>query len=168
MFYHEIIFHDNIQNLYFRLHNTKKAYEYLKDRLELTTKYNELKKEELIFSLETKYKLKEKENQIKIDALEIENKNKELITTKANFTLILGLFFTAIISILLIAYFLKKTKQKNRELQLLSKQNQFLVSETNHRVNNNLQLIAVLIENKIRKNRNENEKAEFTRFLKKS
>lgn len=167
LFYHEIIFHDNIQNLYFRLHNTKKAYEYLKDRLELTTKYNELKKEELIFSLETKYKLKEKENQIKIDALEIENKNKELITTKANFTLILGLFFTAIISILLIAYFLKKTKQKNRELQLLSKQNQFLVSETNHRVNNNLQLIAVLIENKIRKNRNENEKAEFTRFLKK-
>ena len=49
LFYHEIIFHDNIQNLYFRLHNTKKAYEYLKDRLELTTKYNELKKEELIF-----------------------------------------------------------------------------------------------------------------------
>lgn len=165
LFYHEIIFHDNIQNLYFRLHNTKKAYEYLKDRLELTTKYNELKKEELIFSLETKYKLKEKENQIKIDALEIENKNKELITTKANFTLILGLFFTAIISILLIAYFLKKTKQKNKELQLLSKQNEFLVSETNHRVNNNLQLIAVLIENKIRKNKNENEKAEFTRFL---
>lgn len=167
LFYHEIIFHDNIQNLYFRLHNTKKAYEYLKDRLELTTKYNELKKEELIFSLETKYKLKEKENQIKIDALEIENKNKELITTKARFSLILGLFFTAIISILLIAYFLKKTKQTNKELQLLSKQNEFLVSETNHRVNNNLQLIAVLIENKIRKNKNENEKAEFTRFLKK-
>ena len=165
LFYHEIIFHDNIQNLYFRLHNTKKAYEYLKDRLELTTKYNELKKEELIFSLETKYKLKEKENQIKIDALEIENKNKELITTKARFSLILGLFFTAIISILLIAYFLKKTKQTNKELQLLSKQNEFLVSETNHRVNNNLQLIAVLIENKIRKNKNENEKAEFTRFL---
>lgn len=42
-----------------------------------------------------------------------------------------------------------------------------MVSETNHRVNNNLQLIAVLIENKIRKNKNENEKAEFTRFLKK-
>ena len=40
-----------------------------------------------------------------------------------------------------------------------------MVSETNHRVNNNLQLIAVLIENKIRKNKNENEKAEFTRFL---
>lgn len=167
LYYNEIIFNENIQNLYFRMNNTEKAYEYLKRRLELTTKYNELKKEELVLNLETKYKLKEKENEIKINNLEIKNKNKELITTKAKFSLISGLFVLAILSTLLIAFFLNKTKQNNKKLQFLSKQNEFLVSETNHRVNNNLQLISLLIESRIRKNKSESEKTEFTRLLSK-
>lgn len=165
LFFGEMLFTDNIRNIYAKLGNMSKAYEYSKKRTKLTEEYYKKEHNKFLFELEEKYKLTEKDNQLKINNLEIENKNKELITTKARFTLISGLFFSAIISTLLIAYFLKKTKQKNKELQLLSKQNEFLVSETNHRVNNNLQLIAVLIENKIRKNKNENEKAEFTRFL---
>lgn len=158
-------FNEYIYQIYLSFNNFKKAHEYLRYINDLRYKIEKVKTDKELVELETKYKSKEKDNQIKINNLEIERKNKELITTKAKFSLILGLFFLAIISTILIAYFLKKAKQNNKELQILSKQNEFLVSETNHRVNNNLQLIAVLIENKIRKNKNENEKAEFTRLL---
>ena len=164
-YYNEIIFNENIQNLYYRLNNIEKAYEYLKYRSELTTKYNELKKEELVINLETKYKLKDKDNQLKINQLEIINKDKELSSNKAKLYIIICLFLIAVSLTLLIGYFYTKSNKSNKQLKILSKQNEFLVSETNHRVNNNLQLIAVLIENTIRKNENENEKSEFKRLL---
>jgi two-component sensor histidine kinase len=43
-----------------------------------------------------------------------------------------------------------KGKQKNKRLLQLNEQNQVLISETNHRVNNNLQLISIFINNELR------------------
>lgn len=125
LFFGQMIFTDNIRNIYKELGNINKAYEFSIIRTELTEKYYINEHNKYLFELEEKYKLSEKDNQLKISNLEIENQNKELITSKAKFSLILGLFFLAIISTILIAYFLKKTKQNNKELQLLSKQNYF-------------------------------------------
>lgn len=151
LLYNEIIFNENIQNLYFRLNNTEKAYEYLKYRLELTTKYNEIKKEELLLNIEGKYRLKEQENQIKINTLEIHNKNKELIANRINLYVSIGLFLFAFFIIAVIAYFLKRTRKSNKRLQSLSQENEFLLSEANHRINNNLQLVVILITNQLKK-----------------
>ena len=167
IFFGQMIFTDNIRNIYKELGNIEKAYEFSIIRTELTEKYYKYEHDKFLFELEEKYKLSEKDKQIKINNLEIKNKNKELITTRAKFLLISGLFVLAILGTLLIAFFLNKTKQNNKKLQFLSKQNEFLVSETNHRVNNNLQLISLLIENRIRKNKSESEKTEFTRLLSK-
>ncbi|NHN28101.1 sensor histidine kinase [Flavobacterium jejuense] len=166
LFYNEIIFNENIQNLYFRLHNTEKAYEYLKHRLELTTKYNDIKKEELVLNLEAKYKLKEKEHEIKINNLKIANSNKELENNKVRFYIITGLFLVTILITLLVAYFLKQSNQSNKKLQILSEQNEFLLSEANHRINNNLQLIVILISDQLNK-LPENEAQEIKKILKK-
>ncbi len=151
LLYNEIIFNENIQNLYFRLNNTEKAYEYLRYRLELTTKYDEVQKEELLLNVEAKYKLAEKENQIKINKLEIENQNKALASSKTKLYIIIGLFLITIIGILLIAYFLRKSKEDNKQLKALSKENEFLLSEANHRINNNLQLVVILILDQLKK-----------------
>ena len=149
--YNEIIFNQNIQNLYFRLNNIEKAYEYLKQRLELTTKYDEIKKEELLFNLETQYKLADKESQIKINNLEIINQKKALASNKVNLYIALVLFVFSIVVAVLIAYFLKRSKKSNKQLQILSSENEFLLSEANHRINNNLQLVVILITNQLKK-----------------
>ena len=149
--YNQIIFLDNIQNLYFRLNDTEKAYQYLKQRLELTTKYNEIKKEELVINLETQYKLADKENQIKINNLEIINQKKALASNKVNLYIALILIVFVIGVALLIAFLLKRSRNSNKQLQLLSKENEFLLSEANHRINNNLQLVVILITNQLKK-----------------
>ena len=162
--YNEIIFNQNIQNLYFRLNNIEKAYEYLKQRLELTTKYDEIKKEELLFNLETQYKLADKESQIKINNLEIINQKKALASNKVNLYIALVLFVFSIVVAVLIAYFLKRSKKSNKQLQILSSENEFLLSEANHRINNNLQLVVILITNQLKK-ASETEKIQLKNIL---
>jgi two-component sensor histidine kinase len=165
LLYNEIILINYVQKLYLKLNNKDKAYEFLKYRLTLTEKFNDLQKDEMLYNFEAKYKVSEKEQELKIKNLEISKNATELERNKIRFyifiILIVGLIFIAF----LISYFLRKTKNRNKQLQILSKQNEILVSETNHRVNNNLQLIAILIENNIRKNKDDNEKSEFKQLL---
>ncbi|RBP30752.1 two-component sensor histidine kinase [Oceanihabitans sediminis] len=151
LFYGEILFIDNIRNIYKKLENIPKAYEYLERRLKLTDKYYNIEHNEFLFELEEKYKLAEKENQIKINKLEIENQNKALASSKTKLYIIIGLFLITIIGILLIAYFLRKSKEDNKRLKALSKENEFLLSEANHRINNNLQLVVILILDQLKK-----------------
>ena len=158
-------FNEYIYQIYLSVNNFKKAHEYLKYFNDLKYKIDKVQNDKELVELETKYKSKEKDNQLKINQLEIINKDKELSSNKAKLYLLIGLFLIAVLITLLIGYFYTKSNKSNKQLKILSNQNEFLVSETNHRVNNNLQLIAVLIENRIRKNENENEKSEFKRLL---
>ncbi|MBU2929002.1 tetratricopeptide repeat-containing sensor histidine kinase [Winogradskyella psychrotolerans] len=151
LFYGEILFLDNIRNVYKQLGNTAKAYEYLELRLELTDKYYKIEHNKFLFELEEKYKLTEKENQIKINTLEIENKNKALASNTVMFYAIISLLIAVIIVTILIAYVLKGSKKSNKQLKILSKENEFLLSEANHRINNNLQLVVILISDQLKK-----------------
>ena len=156
LFYGEILLTDNIRNIYEKLGNTIKAYQYLKVRLKLTDKYYKLEHNKFLFELEEKYKLSEKENQIRINALEIENKNKALASNTVMFYAIVSLLIVVIIVTLLIAYVLKGAKESNKQLKILSKENEFLLSEANHRINNNLQLVVILISDQLKKASTEN------------
>ena len=166
LFYGEILFTDNIRNIYESLGNTTKAYEYLKIRLELTDLYYKKEHSKFLFELEEKYKLTEKENQIKIINLEIDNKNKTLASNKTQLYIILGLLLCVVLIAMLIAYYLRKSRSTNKQLQFLSDQNEFLLSEANHRINNNLQLIIILISDQISK-LPENKSKEIENILKK-
>ncbi|GGG60371.1 sensor histidine kinase [Bizionia arctica] len=151
LFYGEILFTDNIRNIYKKLGNITKAYQYLEIRLDLTDKYYKIEHDNFLFDLEEKYKLSEKENQITINNLEIENKNKALETNKRQLFISFALLLAAIGISVLIAYFLKKEKRSNKRLQRLSQENKFLLSEANHRINNNLQLMVILISDQLKK-----------------
>lgn len=145
-----------IQGLYEENKNFEKANEYSKLILELQNDYNLIIQDKFLLDLKEKYKLAEKENQIKINTLEIKNKNKELASNKIDLYVSLALFLFAIVVALLIAYFLKKTRQSNRQLQSLSQENEFLLSEANHRINNNLQLVVILISDQLKKSSTDN------------
>ena len=145
LLFNQILTSINIYNLYKAGNNLMKANEFLEYRLELTEKYYKLEHDKYLFELEEKYKVAEKEKQIEINKLELSNKDRKLASNKIGFYIILGLFAIVILIAFLIAYFLKKSKSTNKTLQFLSKQNEFLLSEANHRINNNLQLIIILI-----------------------
>lgn len=166
LLYNQIVVSIDIYNLYKGMNNLKKANEYLEYRLEFTEKYYKLEHDKYLFELEEKYKVAEKEKQIKISKLELSNKDKKLANNKISFYIILGLFVVVILIAVLIAYFLKKSKRTNKTLEFLSKQNEFLLSEANHRINNNLQLIIILITVQLGKIP-ENEGQEIKKILKK-
>jgi len=151
LFYGEILFIDNIRNIHEKLGNITKAYEYLELRLDLTDAYYKIEHSKFLFELEEKYKLAEKENQIRINSLELANKNKELATNRTQLYISISLFFSAAIIASLTAFFFNRAKKDNKQLQFLSQQNEFLLSEANHRINNNLQLVIILISDQLKK-----------------
>lgn len=166
LLYNQMLASIDIYNLYKTDNNLRKANEYLEYRLELTEKYYKLEHDKYLFELEEKYKVAEKEKQIEINKLELSNKDRKLASNKISFYIIFGLFAIVILVVFLIAYFLKKSKSTNKTLQFLSKQNEFLLSEANHRINNNLQLIIILISVQLGKIP-ENEAQELKKVLKK-
>lgn len=145
LLYNENIYAIKIYEIYKGQRQFEKANEYLELRQDLSEKYYSFEHNKFLFELEEKYKLSDRENQITINNLALANKSKELGTNRIRLYVILGLFLCAIFISLLIAYFLRKSKRTNKELQFLSSQNGFLLSEANHRINNNLQLIIILI-----------------------
>lgn len=79
--------------------------------------------------------------------------------------LIVVVFFVS--GFLFLIYHVKKIKIINSQLESYAKENEFLISETNHRVNNNLQLISILISETLRKKQNNTNKIEFEKLLSK-
>ncbi|WP_170233976.1 tetratricopeptide repeat-containing sensor histidine kinase [Bizionia myxarmorum] len=150
LLYNEIVITTNVYETYKKLGNYEKAYDYLLQVVILLEKHNLKKHNEFLFELEEKYKLAEKENQIKINTLEITNQNKALASNKIQLYVSIGLFLVAIAITLIIANFLKKEKSTNKRLQSLSEENEFLLSEANHRINNNLQLVVILITDQLK------------------
>jgi two-component sensor histidine kinase len=166
LLYNENIFVIKVYEIYRDLKEFEKANKYLEYRQKLSEQYYKFEHNKFLFELEEQYKLSDKENQITIKNLELANKNEQLSTNKVRFYVILGLFLVAIVGALAIGYFLRKTKSTNKELHFLSQQNEFLLSEANHRINNNLQLIIILISVQLSKIP-ENEGQEMKKILKK-
>ncbi len=150
LLYGEIIITDNIRNTYEKLGDTDKALQYLKTRLKLTERYYELEHNKFLFELEEKYKSTERENQLLSNTLELSSKNKELETNKTRLVISSSLLFSTAIMAFLTAFYFKKAKRDNIKLQFLSQQNEFLLSEANHRINNNLQLVIILISDQLK------------------
>ncbi|BCY27619.1 tetratricopeptide repeat-containing sensor histidine kinase [Flavobacterium okayamense] len=141
------------------LYAADKVYKYTQDinNQEVYFKLNKLEKK---YDLAEKEKqIQENENKIKIQNLEIENSSKK-------FWLVFIIFILVTIGILTLTYFFKREKKSNNELRILSAENEFLLSEASHRINNNLQLILILIKNQQEK-LNNTEKIEFEKILKK-
>lgn len=152
--YNQLLFADNLQAVYAKAGDYQKAHQYLRIRLNLTENYYHKLYDSKVLEYEERFKIAEKEKTIednkKLLALkEEEIKRQNLIKYFILFGLTAILIFTAIL-----LNYIKIIRKQNKKLTVVSEQNEFLVSETHHRINNNLQLVRILIENELKKNPN--------------
>lgn len=131
------------------LGNFEKAYrsimKYYYYDIEQRTRNN---KKQLV-ELQTKYELANKE-------LLIDEKNKELEAEKRS-TAILILMMIVVLVIAVVGFILYRyTSKKNKKLEALMRENDFLTEEANHRIKNNLQLIISIIQRELLKERDKN------------
>ncbi|MFV0566290.1 MAG: histidine kinase dimerization/phosphoacceptor domain -containing protein [Flavobacteriaceae bacterium] len=149
--FQKFLFYDILQKVYEEKGDKAKAFDYLKERLALTeTHYNNLHNDKVL-EYENRYDLIEKEKAISDQNRKLAVVEKELEKEKS---ITAGIVMLAVfISVLVVVSFLYylKSKSKNVQLEKISKQNEFLLQEANHRINNNLQLIIVLIEDELQK-----------------
>lgn len=116
--------------------------------------------------VERKYELEKKEKQIKENINEIKIQNLEIENSSKKFWLVFIIFILTTIGVFTLTYFFRREKKSNKTLRNLSAENEFLLSEANHRINNNLQLIIILINNQLEKSDN-SDNIEIKKILKK-
>lgn len=153
--YNQLLFADNLQAAYNKTGDYKEAYKYLRIRLELTEAYYHNLYDDKVLEYEKKFKSAEREKVISessklLELQEEQIKRQNLIGYFILFALFLILVFAAVL-----LNYIAIIKKQNKKLTAVSEQNEFLVSETHHRINNNLQLVRILIDNELKKNSND-------------
>lgn len=103
----------------------------------------------------TKFEEYQRQNNLKLlqdaqNGLRLDNQNIQLKTSR-NMLILVSVFLIILTVLLFVVMFSrKKIQQNNLKLAALSQENLFLVSEANHRINNNLQLIIILITDQLK------------------
>lgn len=118
-----------------------------------------------IIEAERKYELEKKDSELEIKELNLKNQTNKLKSSRANFFIVVGILFFLVMLTSMVLYFFRKAKKNNKVLEKLSKENEFLLSETNHRINNNLQLITILIADELRKTNTDSENIPIRKIL---
>jgi len=153
--YNQLVFADHLQNVYEKTGDYQQAHKYLRIRLNLTEDYYHKLYDDKVLEYEERFKIAEKEKTIE--------QNKKLLLLKEEeikrqnllkYSILFGLIAILIFTVILLNY-VKIIRKQNKKLTVVSQQNEFLVSETHHRINNNLQLVRILIDNELKKNSND-------------
>lgn len=86
---------------------------------------------------------------------EIQLKN-DIDEVKKNQLLLMSIILLFVLGLLSLLYYSKKLRIANMQLDFYANENAFLLKEANHRINNNLQLIIVLLNEELDKTENLN------------
>ncbi|WP_177765763.1 sensor histidine kinase [Flavobacterium sp. I3-2] len=149
--YNQLRFADHLQYMYAQTNDYEKAHKFLTIRLNLTEDYYHKLYNEKFLEYEEKFQMNEKQKIINQKEKILKQKDDELARQNLiKYVILIGLTIVLIFLIILI-YYIRIIKNKNKELTFISDQNEFLVAETHHRINNNLQLITILVENELDK-----------------
>ena len=136
----------NAANAYMGLGDSLNGYKYKLAKNKLISEHDIQVHRSEIRNLTSLYNLEQS------NRLLAKNELALLKTTKTrNLSIVAGLFFL-LSTFIVIAYY-NKVKKKNKMLQKLITENEFLLGESNHRIKNNLQLIISLIEREALKNK---------------
>ena len=150
--FNQLLFADNLQVAYSKINDYRNAHKYLRIRLALSEDFYNRLHDQKVVEYEKKFRLAEKQDQIDDKNQQLRLKEEELKRQ----TLIRYFIVLIMISVLIFAgimlYNTRLIRKKNTALQRASEENELLVSETHHRINNNLQLISILIQNEFHKN----------------
>ena len=107
-----------------------------------------------------------KKNEILQKDKEILQKNRDIDTVKNRQLLLLSIILLFVLGLITLLYYSNKIKIINKQLDNYAKQNALLLSEANHRINNNLQLIIILLSEELEKfSTSENENIAIRKIL---
>ena len=101
-----------------------------------------------LLEVETKFEVKQKDEKIR-------QQNTLLEQRKQLSQFYLGAVILLMITCILIIYFLRRLRKSNKRMQVLLKENEFLLGESNHRIKNNLQLINSILFQELQKHDDE-------------
>ncbi|MFN7044419.1 MAG: sensor histidine kinase [Flavobacterium sp.] len=149
--YHLNQFYFFLKNYYYNVGDYKNAYDIYNSLVAMKGNSDYTKLKEKTIEIEKKYSLSKKESELKDKENEIILKNNELKSNKKITLLFLIIFLIALLAVLTLFYYYRKINNYNKKLEKLSNENEFLLSEANHRINNNLQLIIILISEQLKK-----------------
>lgn len=152
--YNQLLFTDNLQVTYEKLGDYESALKYLRIRLKLTEDYYNQLYDDKVLEYEEKFQAAEKVKIINDNIKLLEIKEEELKRQNLIKYFILFGLLSLLVFIFVLANNIRTIKKQNKVLTIVSEQNNFLVSETHHRINNNLQLVRILIESELNKNPN--------------
>lgn len=153
--YNQLVFADHLQNVYEKTGDYQKAHKYLRIRLNLTEDYYHKLYDDKVLEYEERFKIAEKEKTIEDNKKLLLLKEEEIKRQNLlKYAILFGLITILIFTVILLNY-VKIIRKQNKKLTVVSQQNEFLVSETHHRINNNLQLVRILIDNELKKNSND-------------
>jgi two-component sensor histidine kinase len=140
-----------LSNHYVLIGNYQKAYLYKSKSHDSFLQSNNDIVNTKLAEFEKKYNLSKKENELKNKENEIILKNNELKNNKKTTLLLSITFLITLLAVFTLLYYYRKINKYNKQLEKLSEENEFLLSEANHRINNNLQLIIILISEQLKK-----------------
>lgn len=133
-----------LSRAYYNNGEFEKAYNYKSEELLNTEKYNNLNTSKLIEDAEYKIRIKNKDELLSL-------KEKQISNARINLYLVSTILFLLAVVLIGILFYNKKIIKKNTKLTKLYEENIFLLSEANHRINNNLQLVVILISDQLKK-----------------
>ncbi len=143
--------YEKLSSSYYNIGDYKKAFYYKSKSHDSFFESNADLVSTKLTEIEKKFNIANKEKEIQEKETEIKLKNIQISNNKKRLALFLIIFLLSLIGVAVLFYFLNKSRIQNKVLTNLSNDNKFLLSEANHRINNNLQLITILITDKIKK-----------------
>jgi len=162
--FHKQKLFEELKNYYYLNGDYKKSFETFEEFFKY---YKEVDFSEALLKLnaiERKFNIAEKQKEIQDKEVEIKIQNLKIENSTKRFWLITIFFVITAFGSAGLYYYFKREQKANKELRVLSKENDFLMSEANHRINNNLQLIIILISGQIEK-LGQNESEEIKKIL---
>lgn len=142
--YQEYRLYDFLTALFAMTNDFESAYSYQEKANEKQLEFERFKTNLYIKDLELKNLAEQNKSELKL-------KNEKLENAENNQKLFLLIVLLVVIGLIVLIFYNRKINFKNKKLDKLSSENEFLLSEANHRINNNLQLIIILISEELKK-----------------
>jgi two-component sensor histidine kinase len=144
------VYAEMLSIIYAKEKNFERAYHYSSVAIQFYGQFFQNAYDDELMETSVHYQTALKDQQLKLSQEQLSSKEKQIQYEGFKFKILIVIILFSFILVLIAIWIGIKGRKKNKRLLLLNEQNKILISETNHRVNNNLQLISIFINNELK------------------